>query len=185
MQQTQVRSLIREDPVCRGTKLVCQNYGAYAPESGSHNYWARVQQLLKPSHSRASAQQQEKRLQLEVQALQLEKPPTAMNTQNSGGKKILQDSSTSFWWSEEVWLFLFLAVLGLHCSVEALHWSAQPSLVAVHRLSCPTAFGILVPLPGIKSTGFINSEPPEKSQVRFNGPTFPDSTYSQNPKWRR
>ncbi|KAI4589083.1 hypothetical protein MJG53_003491 [Ovis ammon polii x Ovis aries] len=69
--------------------------------------------------------------------------------------------------------------------MEALHRSAQPSLAVVHWLSCPTAFGVLVPLPGIESTGFITSGPPEKSQVRFNGPTFPDSTYSQSPKWRR
>ena len=105
--------------------------------------------------------------------------------QSEKKKKILQDSSTSFWLSEEVRLFLFLVVLGLQWSVEALHRSAQPSLATVHWLSCPTAFGILVPLPGIESTGFITSGPPEKSQVKFNGPTFPDSTYSQSPKWRR
>ena len=39
MQGTQVRALVREDPTCRGvTKPV------------SHNYWARVLQLLKPAH---------------------------------------------------------------------------------------------------------------------------------------
>ena len=36
---TPVRTLIQEDPICRGaTKLVHPNYYACALESGSHNY---------------------------------------------------------------------------------------------------------------------------------------------------
>ena len=37
MQGTQVRSLVQEDPTCRG-----------APKPESHNYWAPVPQLPKP-----------------------------------------------------------------------------------------------------------------------------------------
>ena len=50
MQETQVRSLAREDPTCRGaTKPVCHNYWACALQPMNHNYWARVLQLLKPA----------------------------------------------------------------------------------------------------------------------------------------
>ena len=49
MQGTQVRSLVREDPTCRGaTKPVRHNYWARALEPASHKYWAHVPQLLKP-----------------------------------------------------------------------------------------------------------------------------------------
>ena len=49
MQGTWVRSLVREDPTCRGaTKPVRHNYWACALEPMSHNYWAHVPQLLKP-----------------------------------------------------------------------------------------------------------------------------------------
>ena len=51
MQGTQVRALVQEDPACRGaTKPVHHNYLACALEPASHNYWARVPQLLKPAH---------------------------------------------------------------------------------------------------------------------------------------
>ena len=50
MQGTQVRSLVWEDPTCRGAaKPVHHNYWACALEPTSHNYWARVPQLLKPA----------------------------------------------------------------------------------------------------------------------------------------
>ena len=42
MQGTWVRSLVQEDPTCRG-----------ATKPVRHNYWAGVPQLLKPVHSRA------------------------------------------------------------------------------------------------------------------------------------
>ena len=49
MQGTQVQSLVREDPTCRGaTKPMHHNYWACALEPASHNYWAWVPQLLKP-----------------------------------------------------------------------------------------------------------------------------------------
>ena len=50
MQRTRVRALVWEDPTCRGaTKPVHHNYWACSLESMSHNCWARVPQLLKPS----------------------------------------------------------------------------------------------------------------------------------------
>ena len=49
-QGTRVRSLVREDPTCRGAaKPVHHNYWACALEPVSHNYWAHVPQLLKPA----------------------------------------------------------------------------------------------------------------------------------------
>ena len=67
MQGTRVWALDQEDPTCRGaTKPVCQNYWACALEALSHNYWARVPQLLSPHTTteahvpRACAPQQEK-----------------------------------------------------------------------------------------------------------------------------
>ena len=49
MQGTWVWSLVWEDPTCCGaTKPACRNYWACTLESTSHNYWARVPQLLKP-----------------------------------------------------------------------------------------------------------------------------------------
>ena len=51
MRGTWVWALVREDPTCCGaTKPVCHNYRACALEPVSHNYWARVPQLLKPVH---------------------------------------------------------------------------------------------------------------------------------------
>ena len=45
-----VRALGQEDPTCRGaTKPVHDNYWAWALDTGSHNYWAPVPQLLKPA----------------------------------------------------------------------------------------------------------------------------------------
>ena len=45
-----VRALVWEDPTCRGaTKPMCRNYWACALGPASHNYWAPVPQLLKPT----------------------------------------------------------------------------------------------------------------------------------------
>ena len=50
MQGTWVGALVQEDPTChRATKPVRRNYWACALEPTSHNYWARVPQLLKPA----------------------------------------------------------------------------------------------------------------------------------------
>ena len=60
--------------------------------------------------------------------------------------------------------YLFLAVLGLHCSVRAQQsWRMG--------LSCPVARGTLVPRPGIEPVspalegGFLTARPPGKSPI--------------------
>ena len=64
MQGTWVQSLVQEDPTWhRATKPV------------RHNYWAHMPQVLKPACSRACAPQQEKLLQWEAHALQLDNSP--------------------------------------------------------------------------------------------------------------
>ena len=50
MQGTRVRSLVREDPTCRRATKPVHNCWACALEPMSHNYWARMPQLLKPVH---------------------------------------------------------------------------------------------------------------------------------------
>ena len=78
MQETQVWSLVWEDPTCSGaTKPMCHNYGACALEPGSHNYWAHMLQLLKPVCPKAHALQQEKPPQWEACVPQLEKSPSS------------------------------------------------------------------------------------------------------------
>ena len=48
MQGIQVQALVQEDPAChRATKPMRHNYWTCALESVSHNYWARMPQLLK------------------------------------------------------------------------------------------------------------------------------------------
>ena len=100
MQETRVQSLIQEDPTCRrATKPMCHNCWACALEPVSHNYWARMPQLLKPRHNRvhmlqllspraatteahtprAHAPQQEKPPQWEACALQQRVAPTHRN----------------------------------------------------------------------------------------------------------
>ena len=81
MQGTQVRSLVWEDPTCRGaTKPVHRNYWACALEPTSHNYWAHVLQLLKPRTPRARAPQQEKPPQWEARAPQRRVAPARCNS---------------------------------------------------------------------------------------------------------
>ena len=54
MQGTQVKSLVREDPTCRGTtKPVHHSYWACTLEPTLRNYWVPVLQLLKPTCCRA------------------------------------------------------------------------------------------------------------------------------------
>ena len=51
VQGTRVPSLVQEDPACCGAaKAVRHNYWACTLEPASPNYWARVEQLLKPVH---------------------------------------------------------------------------------------------------------------------------------------
>ena len=78
MQGTQVQSLVREAPTCRGaTKPVHHNYWACALEPAHHNYWALVPQLLKPA-PRARAPQQEKPPQWEAHTLQRRVAPATL-----------------------------------------------------------------------------------------------------------
>ena len=84
MQETWVRSLGREDPMChRATKPVCHDYWACALEPWSHNYWAHVLQPLKPTCPRSHAPQQEKLLQREVHATQVESSPRSLQLEKS------------------------------------------------------------------------------------------------------
>ena len=56
------------------------------------------------------------------------------------------------------------------CGMWALSLRCAGSVVVAHRLSCPTACGILVPQPGIEPVssalegGFFTTGPPGKSQ---------------------
>ena len=76
--------------------------------------------------------------------------------------------------------FVYLTVLGHRCvtgifvvSCRDLLWSCVSSVVVVHRPSCPTACGILVPWLGISHVspasqgGFLSTGPPWKSWVPF------------------
>ena len=70
MQGTRVQALVHEDPTCRrATESVCHNYWACALEPVSHNYRARVPQLLKPAHLEPMLRN-EKPPQWEARALQ-------------------------------------------------------------------------------------------------------------------
>ena len=84
MQETQVWSLIWEDPTCcRAPKPRHNNYWACALEPGSCNYWAWAPLLLKPEYPRAYALQPEKPPQWEAQALQPESSPCSPQLEKS------------------------------------------------------------------------------------------------------
>ena len=59
------------------------------------------------------------------------------------------------------------------CGMRAVLLRCASSVVVVHRLSCPTVCGILVPRPGIELAspelegGFFTTGPPEKSLFYF------------------
>ena len=83
MQETQVRSLTREDPVCLGaTKPMFHNYWACTREPGNHSYWGPGPQLLKPARSSAHAPQ-EKPPQSEAHTRQLETSPHSPSLEKS------------------------------------------------------------------------------------------------------
>ena len=76
MQETQVRSLVQEDPMCWSTaKSVCHNNWPCALEHGSYNYWS--------PHSRARALQQEKPPQWEACTPQLDSSPHSPQPEKS------------------------------------------------------------------------------------------------------
>ena len=81
---TWVRSLAWEGSICReATEPTHHDYWAWTLEPGSCSYGAHSMQLLKWACSRAFALQQEKILQREALAPQLEKAFTATKTQHS------------------------------------------------------------------------------------------------------
>ena len=76
MQETQVWSLVQEDPTClRATKPECHNYWACALKPGNSNYWS----LRAP---RACAQQQKKPLKCKVRTPQQREAHVATKTQH-------------------------------------------------------------------------------------------------------
>ena len=84
MQEMRVQSLIREDPTCHeATKPVRHSYRARALQPGSHNYWAHRPQLPKPACLRVHALQQEKPLQGEAWASQLERSRSSPQLEKS------------------------------------------------------------------------------------------------------
>ena len=83
-QDTRVQSLIQEDSTCHGaTKTVCHNYWECALEPRSCDYRAQVLQLLKLTHPKARALQQDKPPQREAQALQRERSPRLTQREKS------------------------------------------------------------------------------------------------------
>ena len=75
MQETQVQSLIREDPIWHEAATpVCHNYWACTRELGSCNYWAHTPHLLM-SALEPTLGNNEKPLQWEACVLQLEGGP--------------------------------------------------------------------------------------------------------------
>ena len=80
MQGTQVRALVREDPTCCiATKPVCHNYWACTLEPDSHNYRARMPQLLKPAHLEPVLRNKEKPPPWEARTLQQRVNPALHN----------------------------------------------------------------------------------------------------------
>ena len=76
MQETQVQSLVREDPTCCiATEPMHHSYWACALEPGNCNYWAYMPQLLKPICLRACAVRPEKPPQREACTPQPEGSP--------------------------------------------------------------------------------------------------------------
>ena len=80
MQGIRVQSLVQEDPTCHGAaKPIYLNYWACTPEPESLNRWAQVLQLLKLCR----ALQQEKPLQGEAHAPQLDGSPCSLRLQKA------------------------------------------------------------------------------------------------------
>ena len=79
-QGTRVRAPVQEDPTCRGTtKPVRLNYGAFALEPASHNYWSPCTTTTEAHVPRDPAPQQEKPQQWEACAPQRRVAPARRN----------------------------------------------------------------------------------------------------------
>ena len=84
IQETWVQSLIQEDPRCSGAnKPVHHSYWACTLETGNHNYWAHMPQLLKSMCPRASALQQKKLPDWEAHAPPLDSSPCSLQPKKS------------------------------------------------------------------------------------------------------
>ena len=70
----------------RATKPMSHNYWACSLEPRNHNYWAHVLQLLKPTHPKAHAVQQEKP-PWETHALQPETCPHLLQLEKARAKQ--------------------------------------------------------------------------------------------------
>ena len=96
MQETQVRSLIREEPTChRAIRAEHHHCWAWALESRSRDYWGHELQILRPMRPPASALQQEKPPQQEActpkpesgSCSQLEKKPVKQQRPSTAKNK--------------------------------------------------------------------------------------------------
>ena len=73
---------------------------------------------------------------------------------------------------------------GFSLQCVALHCSTQASLVVAHKLSCPSACGILVPQPGVEPMipamegGFLTTEPPKKSPEGKSSVPWDDRSFA-------
>ena len=89
MQETQVRSLVQEDPTCCGaTKQVDHNYWACAPEPEGRNCWAHKLQLLKPQCPRVCAQPEKPQPESSPHPLHPREERAALKSQHSHKNKI-------------------------------------------------------------------------------------------------
>ena len=109
MQGTYVQSLVWEGSTCpTATKPMHHNHWAHMLEPLSPNYWARVLQLLKPALSRARALQ-EKTLQWEACAPQLEKAPAQQWSPSAAKYQLIKKNSSlpkNNFSSDFIWSYL-------------------------------------------------------------------------------
>ena len=86
-------------------KLMCQNYGACAPDLRNHNSWAYMPQLLKPTYTRTHAPQERshklwnvqamnspRSVQLEKKPMQQQRPSRAKNNKQMNDNRFILDS---------------------------------------------------------------------------------------------
>ena len=84
MQETRIWPLVWEDPTCQQRNYTCApQLLNLCSKAGNHNYWGHTPQLLKPVHSGAWVQQQERPLQWETHALHLESRPRLLQLEKS------------------------------------------------------------------------------------------------------
>ena len=95
------------------------------------------------------------------QGLEAKQLSSVASGENGGGEVWTMGTNRIFFWGGRCIEF------SLWCRLLFLHHTG--SLVAVKRFSCPVAYGVLVPCPGIEPTfsalecGFLITGPPGKS----------------------